>query len=115
MNIIITVNVNKQVVRQEHLINQNVSNIGRVSDDVELLASKFQKMLYSKLDASAVSILDLAEFKGLDVTVKARYKKYILDVLAPIMMDQINKSAKTVSDQDIAKMVYELAKELKKG
>ena len=111
-NAILTINTRKQMLIQEQLINQNMNNLGRISNDIEVLASKLQQGLRSRLDTSAISILDLAEFNDLTPRVKSQYKKYVVNILAPVIMDKINKSSDNISDKEIATAVYSIFKSL---
>jgi hypothetical protein len=105
---------------QEQRIADNSKYVQQMSDDVDIVLKKINGGINYKIDSSTMSILDLAEFKDLDPYLKAEYKKYIVEVLAPGLMKGINKTMNDNDmrnylekhDQEINDMVYGIAKEL---
>ena len=109
--------VNKHAAR----LDNTDAYIKQINEDMSIALSKLEDGVKYHLDASSVSILDLAEFKNLDPYIKNLYKKHIVDVLFPAIMDGIKKTMKDEKyydflqqhEQEIADTIYDLAKRIK--
>jgi hypothetical protein len=119
-NIYMLISLRTNYNNQEQRIADNSKYVQQMSDDVDIVLKKINGGINYKIDSSTMSILDLAEFKDLDPYLKAEYKKYIVEVLAPGLMKGINKTMNDNDmrnylekhDQEINDMVYNIAKEL---
>lgn len=108
-------------MKQKALINENKSSIKQINEDIEVIISKINKGVKYKIDSSAVSILDLAEFRDIDPYIKIAYRRHIVDVLTPAIADVLNRSFRgqdlesylQTHDAEISKAVYELSKKIK--
>lgn len=110
----------RDLANQQLQVHKNAVDIEQVNDDMDTILSKINSGIKYKIDSSAVSILDLAEFKDLDPYLKEAYKRYIVEILSSAFMKAINK---TMSDNDIKnylkahqnemdEMAYSIAKKL---
>lgn len=104
------------------LIEDNRRSIRRMGEDVDVVLAKISGGIKYKVDSSAVSILDLAEFKDLDPYIKAAYRRHIVDTLAPAIADAFNRAFKAKDlegyldkhDREIDSAVYELSQRIRK-
>lgn len=111
----------QQLFKQQQDLNEQKSKLMKMSDDMDMLMTKISQGIKYKVNSSAISILDLAEFQDLDPFLKDQYKRHILDVLVPAIMQGINKTAKDnmleeyliENDKEITDAIYNLAKEIK--
>lgn len=111
----------EQIFQQQKEINDQKNQIMRMSDDMETIMTKISQGIEYKVNSSTISILDLAEFQDLDPFLKDQYKRHILDVLVPAIMQSVNKMAKEnmleeyliSNDKEISDAIYNLAKEIK--
>ena len=108
-NIYMLISLRTDYNNQEQRIIENSKYVQQMSDDVDIVLKKINGGINYKIDSSTMSILDLAEFKDLDPYLKAEYKKYIVDILAPGLMKGINK---TMSDNDMRKYLETHDKEI---
>lgn len=111
----------QQLFKQQQDLNEQKSQMMKMSDDMEMLMTKISQGIHYKVNSSAISILDLAEFQELDPFLKEQYKRHILYVLVPAIMQGINKTAKAnmleeyliENDKEISDAIYNLAREIK--
>jgi hypothetical protein len=109
--------------KQQALINDHKRSIMQVSEDMDMLVGKISSGVKYKIDSSAISILDLAEFKDLDPYIKVAYRRHIVDVLTPAIAEVLNKSFRGNNfeeylqehDAEISKAVYDLSQEIRKN
>ena len=113
----------RDLQNQKQMVHQNTTRMQEVTDDMDVVLAKINSGVKYKIDSSAVSILDLAEFKDLDPYLKDAYKRYIVDSLSSAFMKAINK---TMSQNDMKNylrahqnemddMAYAIAKKLQYG
>lgn len=96
-----------------------VIKMNRNSSDIEALKNDTNAKL-NKINSTANSILDLAEFKDLDPYLKDAYKRYIVNILSSAFMKAVNKSASDndvknylqTNQKELDEMAYAIAKEL---
>lgn len=111
----------QQLFKQQNDLSEQKSQLMKMSDDMDVLMNKIGQGIHYKVNSSAISILDLAEFKELDPFLKDQYKRLILDTLVPAIMQGINKTAKdnnleeylVENDKEITDAIYNLAREIK--
>lgn len=109
--------------KQQALINEQKSSIRQFNEDMDVLLTKISSGVKYKVDSSAISILDLAEFKDLDPYIKAAYRRHIVDVLTPAIADVLNRSFRgnnleqylEDNDAEISKAVYDLSQQIRKN
>lgn len=113
----------RDLQNQQLMVHQNTTRMQEVTDDMDVVLAKINSGVKYKIDSSAVSILDLAEFKDLDPYLKDAYKRYIVESLSSAFMKAINK---TMSQNDMKNylrahqtemddMAYAIAKKLQYG
>lgn len=113
----------QQLFKQQNDLNETKSQLMKMSDDMDMLMTKIGQGIKYKVNSSAISILDLAEFQELDPYLKEYYKNIILDVLVPAIMQGINRTAKEnmleeyliENDKEITDAIYNLAKQIKEN
>lgn len=106
--------------KHQFQLDENTSYIKQITDDMDVVLAKIESGIKYKIDSSAISVLDLAEFKDLDPYMKTQYKRYILDILAPAIMKGINKTMRDndlqtfmkAHDAQITEAVYQIAKKI---
>lgn len=111
----------QQLFKQQNDLNEQKSQLMKMSDNMDAMMTKIGQGIQYKVNSSAISILDLAEFQELDPFLKDQYKRLILDILVPAFMQGINKTAKDnniegyliENDREITDAVYNLAREIK--
>jgi cysteinyl-tRNA synthetase len=97
------------------------SNINYAQQNINMLAQDLRKNIKYKLEKQTINILDLDEFKDLDINIKDIYKKQIVNTLMPSIMSAINDkfilenvdSELQNNSNQINKIIKELANEIK--
>lgn len=97
-NMIIMFVTRQEVDKQKTKAFETHQYIQDVNDNLEAIMIKIREGIHYKIDSSIVSIMDLAEFKDLDPSIKNAYKKYMLNEIIPAIAAAIKKE---VQDNDI--------------
>jgi hypothetical protein len=120
VNLFMLWNIRKEFLLQKNENRDNTMYVKQLSDDMDMIISKINNGIKYKVDTSAVTILDLAEFNDLDPYIKEAYKKHIVKVLTPAIMSKINKTMKQkeletylkLHEKEISTQVYSIAKDI---
>lgn len=121
INIMYTVQLRKNIEdrndKQDSEILQIKSNLESTQSDMIYFKKNLRAYLENRVEFGTRNYFERSEFNKLDSSVKDAYKKYIVDMLMPALIDKINIEAKgtniTKYDSIITSTINDTLKQLK--